>query len=317
MSNKIISKDDLLSGKWTPVRNEIWSSSVLSQGAKLCYIAIAAHVYHGDDNCAWPGQKRLGELLCVSSRTIRTYIEELESVGIIFSERQGLNKTNKYYICKPEIEHLKPLWDADRKNTSGQDKKIASGQDRRQTSDKEEVINNKKSNNTKDSFVNSGIDDKKTKLKFESCRRRLDEEQLEIFDMMVGNKYILTGDEQYKPDLDIKTITGKELLRLIKISPEAVKSAYNVTVAKNKKHFNYFAEVFGTKLEELRKVPITNKVCETYVKLIDDYTNKRLPKSELLDKLNIDAEYLGVEPKYLEEQVMLYYNKLKGEDNDC
>jgi hypothetical protein len=134
-SADIISKDDLLSGKWTPIRNSIWSSSELSQGAKLCYIAIIAHLFRSSDTVAWPGQKRLGELLGVSERSIRNYLSELENIGIIFAERRGLNQTNRYYVCKPDKKLLKPTWSADRKQ--------ASAQERNAVADEEDVVKEK------------------------------------------------------------------------------------------------------------------------------------------------------------------------------
>lgn len=99
-TGEIISKDELLTGDWTPVRNEVWASSVLSQGAKLCYIAICSHIWKATTKVAWPGQERLAKMLGVTIRSTRNYLRELESVGIIKTVRRGLGKTNGYLLCK-------------------------------------------------------------------------------------------------------------------------------------------------------------------------------------------------------------------------
>ena len=114
-NGQVITKDELLLGNWTPVRNEVWSSSILSQGAKLCYITICSHIWRKQEKEAWPGQKRLARLIGVSDRSIRTYLTELKDAKLITIERKGLNMTNyavlscalqhetfRYYICKPQ-----------------------------------------------------------------------------------------------------------------------------------------------------------------------------------------------------------------------
>jgi DNA-binding Lrp family transcriptional regulator len=144
MSEQIINKDELLMGNWTPVRNEVWQSPALSPGAKLCYIAICSHIWRGGDNNAWPGQKRLAEMLNVSERWVRNYLRELEAVGLIETKRQGLNKTNVYYLLKPDADKLNPSDGADRKYTSAPERKYSSAQDRKYTSAKEEEVEEKK-----------------------------------------------------------------------------------------------------------------------------------------------------------------------------
>ena len=67
----IITKDKLLIGNWTPVRNEVLFSTVLSQGAKLC--------------------------------------DELKRVQLIRVEQRGLTQSNIYYIYKPVAKLLKPI----------------------------------------------------------------------------------------------------------------------------------------------------------------------------------------------------------------
>lgn len=150
-NGQIITKDELLLGAWTPVRNEVWSSSILSQGAKLCYIAICSHIWKKHEKEAWPGQNRLAKLIGVSDRSIRAYLTELKDVKLITIERKGLNMTNNYYICKPQIDVLKPLWDADRKQASSQERIPDSTSGRNQASDKEEAVKEETINNNQSS----------------------------------------------------------------------------------------------------------------------------------------------------------------------
>lgn len=108
VNDEIVTKDELLLGDWTPIRNEVWASSVLSDGAFRCYVAICSHVWKGQETKAWPGQNRLAELLYVSRSTISRYLKELDDVGLLKIERRGLNKTNVYYLLKPKRDALRP-----------------------------------------------------------------------------------------------------------------------------------------------------------------------------------------------------------------
>lgn len=139
-SSEIVTKDELLLGDWTPVRNEVWASSVLSDGAKLCYIAICSHIWKGKEKEAWPGQKRLANMLGVKDRSIRNYLRELEAVGIIQTIRHGLTKTNTYYICKPNVDVLKPLFMLERKILAAQERNKVAVQERNEIADKEQAV---------------------------------------------------------------------------------------------------------------------------------------------------------------------------------
>lgn len=105
----VVTKTQWLKGNWTALRNEVLFSTVLSQGAKLCCLAIVAHIFSGDSKTAWPGQKRLARILHVSARTVRMYLSELKDVGLLRVKRRGNNQSNIYYLCEPNVELLKPV----------------------------------------------------------------------------------------------------------------------------------------------------------------------------------------------------------------
>lgn len=105
----IVTKSTLMKGYWTPFPNEVLFSTVLSQGAKLCYAALEAHVFKSGGSAAWPGQKRLARILHTSVRTIRRYLDELKRVALIRVEQRGLTQSNIYHICDPIAKLLQPL----------------------------------------------------------------------------------------------------------------------------------------------------------------------------------------------------------------
>ena len=108
-NGKVITKMQWLKGNWTGLPNEVLFSTVLSQGAKLCCLAIAAHFFSGDSKTAWPGQTRLGRILHVKTRAVRNYLEELKDVQLIQVKQRGNNQSNIYYLCEPNAELLKPM----------------------------------------------------------------------------------------------------------------------------------------------------------------------------------------------------------------
>lgn len=253
ITDDVVTKDELLLGDWTPVRNEVWQSSVLSQGAKLCYIAICSHIWKGTEHNAWPGQKRLAKMLSVSDRTIRNYLRELEAVGIIQTVQHGLTKTNTYYICKPEIDALKPMAITERKQASSQERNETSEQERSETSDKEEAVKEQTMNHHDDdgeTFVETPEPVEKTQpdtahagsLSSKGARGAPDDYYMEIDEKLstLGVRLVPSAvDSQLMKKLkdadvplDLVLTTMDEVFEKNKASPTAGKI----------KSFNYFAD---------------------------------------------------------------------------
>lgn len=137
----LIIRDRTLKNGFTPVPNAVLESKSLSLGAKVVYALLLKYAWQSGE--AFPGQGRLAESTGCTERTIRTYLTELKSAGLISWRRRGLTKTNIYYI-----NDLREF--LDRKSASGQegknperinntplDRKPRSGQNRKHDSDKE------------------------------------------------------------------------------------------------------------------------------------------------------------------------------------
>ena len=65
-------------------------------------------------------------------------------------------------------------------------------------------------------------------------RRQLEGEQLEAFELIADN---------------LEKVVGKTLIEFVRQSPEAVSSAFEETIERGKKHFNYFVKVFFSHLQ--------------------------------------------------------------------
>jgi hypothetical protein len=81
---------------FTQVPNFLLTKQELSVGAKLAYAMLLKYAW-GDDAC-FPGQVTLAEDMGAAERSVRTYLKELESSGLLEIERRGLGKTNLYKL---------------------------------------------------------------------------------------------------------------------------------------------------------------------------------------------------------------------------
>lgn len=115
-------EDATLRNGFTIIPNAIIGRRDISAGAKLAYVLLLSYAWQ--KGSCFPGQLRMSEDMGVTDRTIRTYLRELETVGLVITRQRGLNQTNVYILPKTDSN-------PDRKKTSGQDRKQASAQDRK------------------------------------------------------------------------------------------------------------------------------------------------------------------------------------------
>src|SRR6185312_16711840 len=73
---------------FTQVPNFILTNKELSVGAKLAYAMLLKYAW-GDDAC-FPGQAKLAEDMGAAERSIRTYLNELETAGLLEIKQRGL-----------------------------------------------------------------------------------------------------------------------------------------------------------------------------------------------------------------------------------
>lgn len=157
MKQEPINKDALFSDRWFAYRIEVLRSPVLSLGAKVLYGEIVSYFWQDNAYKAFPSQKLLAENLNHGLTTIKTWLKELVSVGVIQVRRPGLGKNNEYFLFQPDPARLsvkkdekgnwKPVVTPDSpqtdyqdgRQTDYQDSPLADYQDGRQTDPEKEI----------------------------------------------------------------------------------------------------------------------------------------------------------------------------------
>src|SRR5208337_1857394 len=93
---ELVGADPVTRHGFTQVPNFILTKKELSVGAKLAYAMLLKYAW-GDQAC-FPGQLKLAEDMGAGERSVRTYLKELETVGILEIKQRGLGKTNLYRL---------------------------------------------------------------------------------------------------------------------------------------------------------------------------------------------------------------------------
>ena len=93
---EIVGADPVTLHGFTQVPNFILTKKDLSVGAKLAYAMLLKYAW-GDKAC-FPGQLKLAEDMGAGERSVRTYLKELETAGILEIKQRGLGKTNLYRL---------------------------------------------------------------------------------------------------------------------------------------------------------------------------------------------------------------------------
>ena len=93
---EIVGADPVTRQGFTQVPNFILTKKDVSVGAKLAYAMLLKYAW--DNDACFPGQLKLAEDIGAGERSIRTYLKELETVGILEIEQRGLGRTNLYRL---------------------------------------------------------------------------------------------------------------------------------------------------------------------------------------------------------------------------
>jgi hypothetical protein len=126
--------DPMLQAGFTQIPNAVLLRSELSVAARLTFGVLASFAWK-DERC-YPGQERVGALLGVGERAVRSYIGELKEAGQLEVERRGLGKSNAY-ILLPDRNERPGLSGSSvpGKNTKvEEDEELASGRKKRTAS---------------------------------------------------------------------------------------------------------------------------------------------------------------------------------------
>jgi hypothetical protein len=95
--NIVLKGADVLSAQgFTQVPNHILRSDKISPGAKLAYAMLLSYAWQND--FCFPGQETLAKDMGVSSRSVRTYLKELESKRLLTIQQQGQGRVNIYHL---------------------------------------------------------------------------------------------------------------------------------------------------------------------------------------------------------------------------
>lgn len=81
---------------FTQVPNFLLRSNKLSAGDKLAFAMLLSYAW-ANDYC-FPGQKRLGEDMGITERSVRTHLKSLAALGLLTIKRRGLGDTNIYEL---------------------------------------------------------------------------------------------------------------------------------------------------------------------------------------------------------------------------
>lgn len=92
---------------FTPVPNYILKNPKISIGAKLTFAMLLQYAREKDE--CFPGQAKLAEDMGSSDRSVRTWLNELKTLGLVTSKQQGQGYTNIYtlHIVKQFQRHVR------------------------------------------------------------------------------------------------------------------------------------------------------------------------------------------------------------------
>jgi len=93
---EIIGADLATRHGFTQVPNFILTKNDISVGAKLSYAMLLKYAW--DNDACFPGQAKLAVDMGAAERSIRTYLKELETAGLLEIKQRGLGKTNLYRL---------------------------------------------------------------------------------------------------------------------------------------------------------------------------------------------------------------------------
>jgi hypothetical protein len=93
---EIVGADPVTRHGFTQVPNFILTKKELTVGAKLAYAMLLKYAW-ADDAC-FPGQLKLADDMGAGERSVRTYLKELETAGLLEITQRGLGKTNLYRL---------------------------------------------------------------------------------------------------------------------------------------------------------------------------------------------------------------------------
>lgn len=93
---EIVGADPVTRHGFTQVPNFLLTNKAISVGGKLAYAMLLKYAW--SDNACFPGQQKLADDMGAGERSVRTYLKELETAGMLEVIQRGLGKTNIYRL---------------------------------------------------------------------------------------------------------------------------------------------------------------------------------------------------------------------------
>lgn len=85
---------------FTAIENELLFDATLSIQARMLYVLLSSYAWKSDS--CWPGQQGLATAMGVTDKTLRNYIAELTTGGLLEVRRRGQMLTNVYVLHSPD-----------------------------------------------------------------------------------------------------------------------------------------------------------------------------------------------------------------------
>jgi hypothetical protein len=98
--------DPALQHRFVSFPRSVLLAATLSAGARLLYAILMDFAWQKAQ--AWPGQERLCELMGVSEKTLRMYLQELYAAKLLSAKRRGRGLTNIYHLLPLGKSRLEP-----------------------------------------------------------------------------------------------------------------------------------------------------------------------------------------------------------------
>ena len=95
---RLVGFDPMVEEGFSQIPNVVLTDKNLSVGAKLTYSMLLKYCWY--DNRCFPGQGTLADNIGSSERSVRTWLKELDTYGIIKITRRGLGRPNVYEVYK-------------------------------------------------------------------------------------------------------------------------------------------------------------------------------------------------------------------------
>ena len=170
----IIVEDETLRDGFTQIPNAILRRADLSPGAKLTYMTLLSYAW-GKDRC-FPGQDTLADDMGVTTRSVISYLKQLQDAGLLKVKRRGLGLTNLYILPKFSGS-ISPTRTSRSENSSHPDLKRSTAPEVKdfqveEDSMKKTKIENLESSNTREVETGERLQDQETTATGEPAKPR-------------------------------------------------------------------------------------------------------------------------------------------------